>query len=63
MIFDATAMRDINADDDDMEDSGGRRAVVELIISPGIFKRRNAKGEYFDIESCLERSEVKCRGF
>lgn len=49
------------------EDSDGEnvqtshRKIVEIVVSPGLFKRGNTDGERFDIESCVEPSEVKCK--
>ena len=64
MMLDARAMRDINGDEYDDVAGRGRaivRRVVEIIISPGLFKRGNTDGQGFDTETCMERSEVKCR--
>ena len=61
--FDEVAMDDKHGD----EDSDGRsiptssRKIVEIIISPSLWKRGNTDGERYDVEFCVERSEVKCR--
>lgn len=34
--------------------------TVEIIISPGLFKRGNSNGDLFDVESCVKRVEVAC---
>ncbi|SLM35202.1 hypothetical protein LPUS_04304 [Lasallia pustulata] len=63
MVLDARAMRDINGDEYD--DVPGRRdtlgRIVDLVIGPGLYKRGNTNGQGFDTETCMERSEVKCR--
>ena len=49
------------------EDSDGSsiptpsRKIVEIVISPSLWKRGNTDGERFDAEFCVERSEVKCK--
>ena len=63
MVLDARAMKDINGDEYD--DVPGRRVaherIVDIIIGPGLYKRGNTNGQGFDTETCMERSEVKCR--
>ena len=62
LYFDEGTMDDGQGD----EDSEGRsipissRKIVEIIISPSLWKCGNTDGERYDIESCVERSEVKC---
>lgn len=34
--------------------------LVQIVASPGLFKRGNSDGELFEFESCLYRSEVRC---
>lgn len=63
LYFDEGTMDDGQGD----EDSEGRsiptwsRKIVEIIISPSLWKCGNTDGERYDIESCVERSEVKCK--
>jgi hypothetical protein len=38
-----------------------RNRTVELVIRPALFKRGDASGNKFDIESCLVRAEVQCQ--
>ena len=63
VFFDGGTMNDKHGD----EDSDGEnvqtsyRKIVEIVVSPGLFKRGNTDGERFDIESCVEPSEVKCK--
>ena len=63
VFFDETTMDDTHGDDD--SDGGGAQPqyskIVEIFITPGLFKSGNSDGEQFDIETCVERSEVKCR--
>ncbi|MCJ1462385.1 hypothetical protein MMC07_000985 [Pseudocyphellaria aurata] len=48
-------------DDDSDDDSTSRyQKLVEIVVSPGLFKRGNTDGERFDIESCLTRAAVRC---
>ena len=37
------------------------RKLVEIVISPRLWKRENANGERYDSEFCVERSEVMCK--
>ena len=63
LYFDENTMDDEQGD----EDSEGRsiptssRKTVEIIISPSLWKCGDTDGERYDIESCVERSEVKCK--
>ena len=63
IFFDGGTMNDKHGD----EDSDGEnvqtsyRKIVEIVVSPRLFKLRNTDGERFDIESCVEPSEVKCK--
>ena len=64
VLFDDTNMKDIDQNEQGKEDMREHRdqRVVEFVVSPGLFKRGNRDGELFDVESCLKRPEVKCRG-
>lgn len=49
--------------DDDSDDDARKprdRKIVEIVISPGLFKRGNTDGERFEVESCVEKAKVKC---
>ena len=49
-------------EDSDKEDSQVRNGkLVEIFVTPSLFKSGNSDGEQFDVESCVQRSEVKCR--
>lgn len=63
VFFDGDSMHDIHGDEDsDGEDVRTHyRKIVEIVVSPGLFKRGNTDGERFDVESCIEPSEVKCK--
>ena len=60
--FDEGTMDDKHGDDD--SDGEGAHIqhgkVVEVLITPALFKSGNTDGERFDVETCVERSEVKC---
>ena len=59
--FDANIMEDIDGDDEDGE--GEERMAMDrhvaLFIFPGLYKRGNAGGEHYDIESCLIKTKVQ----
>lgn len=63
LYFDEGTMDDKYGD----EDSDGRsiptssQKIVEVVISPSLWKCGNTDGERFDVHSCVERSEVKCK--
>ena len=63
VFFDDGTMNDKHGD----EDSDGEniqtsyKKIVEIVVSPALFKRGNTDGERFDVESCVEPSEVKCK--
>ena len=63
VFFNEVTMNDMHggADSDDDMPQHKYRKLVEIVVTPGLFKRGNTDGERFDIESCVERSEVKCR--
>ena len=63
VFFDGGSMNDKHGDEDsDGEDvQTPYRKIVEIVVSPGLFKRGNTDGERFDVESCVEPSEVKCK--
>lgn len=49
-------------EDSDEEDSRIRNGkTVEVFVTPSLFKSGRSDGERFDVESCVQRSEVKCR--
>ncbi|KAL8879399.1 MAG: hypothetical protein Q9198_002978 [Flavoplaca austrocitrina] len=62
ILFDGETMEDKHSEEDsdgeDIPTPSGKR--VEIIVSPGLFKRGNTDGEQFEYESCIERAEVKC---
>ena len=64
LFFDEAVMDDKHGDDDsdiDADDPMDRsRKIVEVVVSPALFKRGNTDGERFEIESCVEPAEVKC---
>ena len=63
LYFDERTMDDKHDD----EDSDGRsistssRKIVEIIVSPSLWKCGNTDGERYDFDFCAERSEVKCK--
>lgn len=49
------------ADEDEEQSEQAISRVVGLVVSPGLFKRGNADGERYDIESCIKTAEVSYR--
>ena len=62
VFFDPATMEDrYGEEDSDEEDSQVRNGkLVEIFVTPGLFKSGNSDGERFDVEYCSQRSEVKC---
>ena len=63
VFFDESTMVD-NIGNDSSDEEGSQRQyrkIVEVVVTPGLFKRGNTDGELFDVETCIQRSEVKCR--
>jgi len=60
-IFDDKIMEDIDGDDEGDGDEGEMviDRGVALFIFPGLYKRGNADGEHYDIESCLVKTKVQ----
>ena len=63
VFWDKATMDDIHGDEDGDEEDAHiqERKIVEIFITPGLFKSGNSDGELFDVEMCVERSEVRCR--
>lgn len=63
VFLDKATMDDKHGDEDSDEEAAHAQysKTVEIFITPGLFKSGNSDGEQFDIETCIERSEVKCR--
>lgn len=61
ILFDEATMDDKHGDEDSDEEDGQSEKIVEIFITPCLFKSGNSDGERFDVETCFERSEVKCR--
>ena len=63
ILYDQQVMEDKHGEEDsdgeDIPTANGKE--VEIVVSPGLFKRGNTDGERFEFESCIERAEVKCR--
>lgn len=56
--FDGSIMVDERGDAGDDGDQSYRR-LVEVVVSPALFKRGNTDGEQYDIESCMEPARVR----
>ena len=62
VFFNEAIMDDKHGDDDSDDDVSSHRyrKIVEIVVSPGLFKRGDTDGERFDFEACVERAEVRC---
>ena len=63
LLYDEVVMNDEEHREEDMsgeEIVTSRPKLVEIVASPGLFKRGNSDGELYEFESCLYRSEVRC---
>ena len=64
LVFFNEALMDDKYGEGDSDEEGANAPfskIVEVFVTPGLFKSGNSDGERFDIETCVERSEVKCR--
>ena len=64
LVFFNEASMDDKYGEGDSDEEGANEPfskIVEVFVTPGLFKSGNSDGERFDIETCVERSEVKCR--
>ena len=65
-LFNSQTMKDKDddedSDDDEMKQYGHttRQRVVEIAITPGLFKRGTSDGERYESETCIVRAEVRC---
>jgi hypothetical protein len=48
--FDPSSMRDIMCEDEGLDPTYLRQQIVELVVSPALYKRGNVDGERYDIE-------------
>ena len=63
LLYDEAVMNDEGHREDDRkgeEISTSGPKLVEVVATPGLFKRGNSDGELFELESCMYKSEVKC---
>jgi hypothetical protein len=60
IFFDEAVMKDDDDDDDEQACKPQYRKLVEIVVSPSLFKRGNTGGEGFEFECCVEKAEVKC---
>lgn len=59
--FVAGVMRDVDDEGYSSDEQGGFGVrYVSMLIEPGLFKRGNADGENFEIESCMSAALVLC---
>ena len=60
VLLNPLVMEDKHGDDDSDSDekSPQYQRVVQIIMSPALFKRGNTDGEQFDVEACVQRAEV-----
>ena len=60
MFFDESIMEDMDGISD-IEDNEGHAPVkiVDIIITPALFKRGNTDGEQFENETCIEKAQVR----
>jgi hypothetical protein len=64
ILFDPETMRDGKDGEEELDGNCQRSLenhVVELMISPALFKRGDASGNKYDEESCFMPAEVRCQ--
>lgn len=61
VFFKDRIMEDMDGGSYDSEDgeSQPRPKIVDVVVSPALFKRGNTDGERFDVETCIEKAQVK----
>ena len=61
-FFDEATMDDSDGNEDG--DAEGAQIqygkIVKIFVTPSLFKSGNSDGERYDVETCFERSDVKC---
>jgi hypothetical protein len=66
-MFDPKTMEDQDPDhEDDAEETGGQQESligrsVQIMMIPALFKRGNAAGNQYDVESCFVKAQVFCQ--
>ena len=64
--FDGQTMKDKNndeeSDDEDTKRNGynTRQRLVEIVVTPALFKRGTSEGERYESETCIVRADVTC---
>lgn len=63
MEFDKSVMNDKEGNDRDESQTIDDRVkkMVEIVVTPALFKCGDSNGERFEFESCVEPHEVKCK--
>ncbi|GAP91959.2 hypothetical protein SAMD00023353_5700570 [Rosellinia necatrix] len=63
-LFDPNSMRDKNEDEDEARANNVYTHVwVDMVISPGLFKRGTIDGDRYDVEIVVEKAEVSCANY
>jgi hypothetical protein len=57
-MFDPLSMRDERADVEDDPEQEQKQQLVDIVVTPALFKRGNANGERFDCEVVAEKAVV-----
>ena len=66
LMFDPQTMEDQDPDhEDDAEETGEQQESligrsVQIMMIPALFKRGNAAGNQYDVESCFVKAQVFC---
>jgi hypothetical protein len=64
-MFDPNTMEDPDHEDDAEEANGRQESLtgrsVKTMMIPGLFKRGNAAGNQYNIESCFAKAQVFCQ--
>jgi len=60
LFFDPVSMKDDSSDDDDEDQYPfqSRQQYVELVVTPGLWKRGDEHGEHFEVENPVYKATV-----
>ena len=62
VLFDESTMEDMDAGETHGKLHGQElhQRQVQIVVCPALYKRGNHNGERYDVEACMERSQVRC---
>jgi hypothetical protein len=65
LLFDNRTMEDEDDQGKVLDSAGtnlcGGNAIVRMVLFPALWKRGNAAGDHYDVQSCCGRAQVRCK--